>query len=331
MAVLATTYLTLADVLSRTEDGKVSANIIEALHQTNEILEDAVVQECNDGTTHLSTTRTGLPSVTWRKLYQTVQPSKSTTRQVRDTCGMIEAWSEVDAKLVEMSGDPAGVRLSEASAFLEAMNIEMGTGVFYHNTQTNPEKFMGLAPRFSLTTAENGGQIISGGGSGSDNTSIWFVGWSPRTCSLLYPKGSKGGIQRDDKGKTTKTDSSGGLMDVFREKFTWDIGMSVPDWRYIVRIANIDVSDLVGGTTTDETVLGWLRKAYWKLKARKLMGGKFAIYANANVMEAIDRAFTNKSNVNLTRKEAEGGVVMSYRDIPLRQCDAILNTEGVVS
>lgn len=326
MATLATTYLTLADILSREEDGKVSSQIIEMLQQTNSILDDAVVVECNDGSTHLTTARTGLPSATWRKLYQGVQPSKSTTRQVRDTVGMLEAWSEIDAKLVDISGDPAGVRLSEAAAFLEALNIEMGTGVFYHNTQSNPEKFMGLTPRMNSLSAENSSNIVNVGGSSNANTSIWFVGWSDRTVHLLYPRGSKAGIQREDKGKTTKTNSDGSLYDVYREKFTWDIGMSLRDWRYVVRVGNIDYAS-IASTYTDEQVLTWLRKAYWKLHARRLMGGKFAIYANADILELIDRAFTNKTNVWLTRDEASGAEVLKYRGIPIRQCDAILNTE----
>lgn len=331
MAEIGNTYLTLADLRKRQDENDMIATIIELLAETNEILEDAVTVECNDGTKHLTTMRTGLPSATWRKLYQSVQPDKSTTKQVTDTTGMLEAWSEVDAKLVDISGNPGEFRLSEATAFIEAMNQEMATGMFYHDTAVDPEKFMGLAPRFSDLSAENGNQIVDAGGSGSDLTSIWMIVWGERTCHLLYPKGSQAGLQRDDKGMQTKETSSG-VYDVYREKFTWDIGMSVRDWRYVVRIANLETASIADGAVD---LYKWLRKGYWKLKNVNVTGGRPAIYCNADVMEGLDAINSNSTGtdnyIRLRPGEKEGKEIMTYRGMPLRRCDAILNTESQVT
>ncbi len=331
MATVGNTYLTLLDVFKRQNPDDSIAVIIEMLAETNSILEDAIVVECNDGTKHLTTVRTGLPSATWRRLYEGVQPQKSTTKQVTDSTGMLEAWSEVDAKLVELSNDPAGTRESEAAAFLEAMNQEMATGIFYHNTETDPEKILGLAPRFDDTSAENGGQIVLGGGSGSDNTSMWFIVWGERTVNLLYPKGSKAGLQREDKGKQTK-ESSNTVYDVYREKFNWDMGVSVRDWRYVVRIANIDVSDLSADAATGANLMQKMISAYYKLHQRKVTGGHAAIYCNTTVKEYLHlQALNANSNVALRLAEVEGVEVLSFLGIPIRECDAILNTEATVS
>lgn len=332
MATMGQTYLTLADLYKRTDAKGGVQDIIELLAETNPILEDMVTKEANEGATHLTTIRTGLPTVTFRKLYQGVQPSKSTTKQVRDTIGTAEAWSEVDAKLIELAGsDGAKVRLTEATAFLEALNQAMAQRIFYGNTVTEPEEFLGLAPRFSSLSAENGSQIIDAGGTGSDNTSIWFIVWGDRTVHGLYPKGSKAGIQREDKGKQTREDDAGGLYDVFREKFGWSVGLSVRDWRYVARIANIDVSELRAGNVK---LYDLMRKAYYTLHQRRVTGGRAAIYCNREVLEALDALGTNAGAadnfVRLKPIEVEGKEVLTYRGIPLRETDALLNTEARV-
>lgn len=162
---------------------------------------------------------------TWRMLYQGVQPTKSTTAQVRDATGFAEAWSEIDEKLYQLTQDKAGLRLSEAQAFLEGLNQAMATSMFYGDQATSPAKFTGLAPRFNkLATSGSGAQIIDAGGTGSDNTSIWFLVWGENTVHSLYPKGSKAGVTREDKGVQTKTNPDGSVYDVVREKFQWDSG-----------------------------------------------------------------------------------------------------------
>ncbi len=318
------TYLTLADVFKRSDSKRDICDIIEMMNQINPILDDAIALECNDGSTHLTTMRTGIPAATFRMLYQGTQPQKSTTKQVRDAVGMAENWSEVDSKLVDLSNNPGALRLSEAAAFVEGLGQTMATNVFYGNQDTDPEKFTGLAPRFSSLAAENGKQIVDAGGTGSKNTSIWMVVWGNRTCHLLYPQNSVAGLQRDDKGKTTKELPDGSLYDVHREKFSWDIGMALRDWRYVTRIANIDADELAAGTVD---LYKFLRQAYYKLYQRRVANGRAAIYVNTAVMEALDAEATNNTNVRLRYIEVEGKEVLAYRSMPIRESDALLNTE----
>lgn len=337
MATLNNNYPTLADLAKQLDgQGNVVSDIVEILSDTNLILQDMPFYECNNGTKHLTTVRSGISSGTWRRLYQGVMPSKTTNVQVEDACGMLEDWSEVDSKLVDISGNPARFRLNEARGKLEGLNRGMAEAIFYGNVKTNPEQPHGLAPRFNSLSADNASQIVDAGGTGSDNTSIWMIVWSERTVHGLFPKGSKAGLTRDDKGKTTKEVSDGSLYDVYREKYTWDMGLSVRDWRYVVRICNIDVSDMLAGSVD---MYRLLRKGYWKLKQRQISGGRAAIYCNADVLEALDAqatptaattATTSSGAVRLTTKEVEGREVMMYRGMPLRECDAILNTEARV-
>jgi len=331
MATLGNSFIDLIDIY-KLQDGQGQFNpVIEMLMEMNPILEDAIAVECNKGTTHLHTVRTGLPSVTWGKLYAGIPNSKGRTAQVEDTTGFVEGLSTVDKRLLDLSTNEGAVRLSEAQAYLEAMSNEVGSKVFYGDTASDPEEFMGLAPRFNDLSAANGGQIIDAGGTGSDNTSIWFVTWGDNQCNLIYPKGTQAGVQREDMGEQRVTDGAGNAYYAKEEKFTWHVGLAVKDWRYVSRVANIDVSDMAAGSVA---LYDFMRKAYYKLQSRRVAGGKMAIYCNRDVLEALDALATNAgasdSFIRLRTTEIEGKEVTTYRGIPIRESDAVLNTEARV-
>lgn len=332
MSTIGATYLDLIDVYKRTDETRQVATIIELLAATNMILQDAIAIECNQGTTHLTTVRTGLPTIAWGRLYQGIPQSKSETAQVIDTTGFAEALSTVDKRLLDLSKSPGNLRLSEAKAFLEAMNQEIATRMFYGNTASDPEQFMGFAPRFSDLGAPNGGQIVDAGGTGSDNTSLWYVTWGDTESHLLYPEGSKAGITREDKGEQRILDASSNPYFALEELFRWHIGLSVRDWRTVVRVANIDVSLLQAGSVD---IYKYLRKGFWRFNAHRMTGGKMAIYCNSDVLEALDAdttptTSTSTSFVRLKPTEVDGKEVMAYRGIPVRQVDALVNTEARV-
>jgi hypothetical protein len=332
MATLGASFVDLIDVY-KLQDGRGQfVPVIEMLMEMNPILDDAIAVECNKGTTHLHTVRSGLPSVTWGKLYQGIPNGKGKTAQVEDTTGFVEGLSTIDKRLLDLSTNEGAVRLSEAQAYLESMSQEVASKLFYGNSASDPEEFMGLAPRFNDTTAANGNQIILAGGAGADNTSIWFVTWGDNQCSLLYPKGTQAGVQREDMGEQRVTDGNGNAYYAMEEKFTWHIGLAVKDWRYVSRIANIDVSLMAAGSVA---LYDFMRNAYYKLQNRRVAGGRMAIYCNRDVLEALDALATNAgtsdSFVRLKPMEIEGKEVMTYRGIPIRETDAIINTEALVS
>lgn len=329
MATVGDTNLTLSDWAARREDNKV-AKIVEICSATNPVLEDMVWVEGNLPTGHKTTIRSGLPSVTWRLLNYGVQPSKSRTVQVTDTCGMLEAYAEVDKALADLNGDTPAFRLSEDKPFLEAMNQEMASTVFYGNTATDPEKFMGLAPRYNLSTAENGGNVIKGGGTGSDNTSIWLVVWGENTCHAIFPKGKITGLQHKDLGEVTLEDAAGGKYQGYRTHYKWDAGLVLRDWRYVVRICNIDISDLAADKSGDSADLVDLMVQAIELIPNLGMG-RPVFYANKTITSMLRRQITKTTNVHLTLDEVAGKKVLSFDGIPVRKCDALLNTEAVVS
>lgn len=332
MTTLATQVLTLSDWAKRVDpDGKVDA-VVELLNETNEILMDALWKEGNLPTGHKTTIRTGLPSVAWRKLNYGVPPSKSRTAQVTDACGMLEAYAEIDKKLADLNGNTTAFRLSEDQAFLEAMNQEMASMFFYGDTSQDPEKILGLAPRYSDPSAENGENLLDGGGTGSDNTSVWLIVWGANTVHGIFPKASKAGISHEDLGEVTLEDAAGGKYQGYRTHYKWESGLTLKDWRYAVRICNIDVSDLAtfgAGTDNSAALIRLLIQAYNKIP--HLGMGRPVIYCNKTVKTWLDIMAGEKSNVLLNISEYAGRPVTNFWGVPVRRCDAILDTEDAVS
>lgn len=319
---------TLIDLASRmTKDGNIDV-IVEMLAETNEIIQDIPMVEANDGTTHKTTVRSGLPTVAWRLLNYGVQPSKSTTVPVKDSTGMLESYAEVDKALADLNGNTNEFRLSEDRAFIEAMNQSYADTLIYGNVGTNPERFHGLAPRYSLKSAENGDNIIDAGGTGSDNTSIWLMVLGANTAHGIYPKGSNAGLKHEDLGQHTLTDAVGGKFEGYRSHYKWDVGFTLRDWRYVVRIANIDVSDLKKDGATGADLIDLIVQAIELIPNIGL--GKPVIMCNRTVRSFLRRQITNKDNVNLTMDDVAGKKVLSFDSIPVRKVDAILNTEARV-
>lgn len=326
MPAIGNNSLTLADHAKRQDSNGKVAKIVEILGQTNEILTDMLWLEGNLATGHRTTVRAGLPSATWRLLNYGVPKGKSTTAQVTDACGMLEIYSEIDCALANLNGNTAEFRLSEDRAFLEGMNQQMATTLFYGNQATNPERITGLAPRYNSLAAGNGVNIIDAGGVGTDNTSVWLVVWGDQSCHGIFPKGSKAGLSHTDKGQQTVLDADGNQFEAYRTHFKWDSGLSLRDWRYVVRIANIDVSDLSGATPAN--LINLLIRAVHKLPNTRM--GRPAIYCNRAVATWLDIQALNKTNVNLRYAEVFGEEVLTFRKIPVRICDAIVNNESRV-
>jgi hypothetical protein len=331
MATLSAIHPTLLDFKSTLGPDDKVGHIIEILHRTNPVLDDMVFIEGNLLTGHQSTIRTGIPAPTWRKLYGGVQPTKSTKVKITDSCGMLEAYSEIDAALAELNGNSDAFMLSESIPHLEGFNQEIASTLFYGNEDTEPEAFTGFGPRFNLLAAQNGVNIIDGGGTGSDNTSMYLVVWGENTVHGIYPKGSSAGFKMENKGKVTieSIDGAGGRMEAYRTHYRWDVGLTVRDWRYIVRICNIDISDLTKDAATGGDLFDLLAQAFVKVESLNM--GKPALYGNRTIESYLRRQLVNKvKNSTLNMEDVAGRKVLTVDGVPFRRTDALLNTEARV-
>lgn len=332
MATLKLNALTLADWAKRLDpDGK-NAVVAEVLSQTNEILDDAVFIEGNLPVGHRVTIRTGLPPVYWRSINQGVPTGKSTTAQVDEGIGMLEAYARVDVDLADLNGNTADFRMSEDAAFLEAMNQAQAQTMFAGNPGADPRQYLGLAPRYSLLAGGNGANIINGGGASTNNTSIWLVVWGENTVFCTFPKGSKAGLLHDDNGIQTVLDANNNPYQAYQTHYQWKNGLVVKDWRYAVRICNINTANLVAGTAAADLV-ALMSRALDRIP--NFGAGRAAFYMNRTVYSILRLQALQKSNNAIA---IESGLNQfgtpqkwaSFEGVPLRRVDQLLNTEATV-
>jgi len=328
----------LVNVTKRLDPDGSIASIAELLAQSNPILQDIPLVEGNLPTGHRTTVRSDTPDPTWRMLNYGVRPTKSTTAQVDDTIGMLEAFSEVDKDLAMLNGNTADFRLSEDIPHLEGMSNTMAETLFYGDTKTNPERFLGLAPRYGVvdlsptkpdaqTESAHLPHVIDNGGTGNDLTSLYYIVWGMNTVHGIYPKGSKAGLISEDLGEMTLHDNDGGRFRGYQSHYQWKMGMAVRDWRYIVRVANVDLNGI--DTSANQIALyNDMIKAMHAVPAAGRNRGSF--YCGAAVSAMLDFASTEKHNAALGLTEVFGEEVLAFRRRPIRECNAILETETQV-
>lgn len=329
MATINTELPTLLDLQKmRDPDGGI-ATVVELLQTKTPILQDAVFQEGNLTTGHQYTSRTGLPSVQWRKLNEGVRPSKSKRGQQTETTGMLAGMSVVDVAEAKLSRNEAAFRLSEDKGFIQSMSKEIETGFIYHSSLTSPEKIMGLAPRFDSTTGAAGSQVIKADptASGNDQTSVWLIGWGPQTVFGIFPQGTQAGLETRDMGVELWDDGTGAKFPAYVTYYEWKLGLVVKDFRYIVRVCNIDSSSF---DATDGYVLEAMSDAINQLE--DLNGVRPVFYVNRRVNGFIRKeARKALQNSTLTMADFGGRQLPSLDGIPIVRTDGITNTEATVA
>lgn len=327
------TWPTLLDITrAQDPDGSVAA-VAELLTQTNEMLLDIPFYEGNLPTGHRTTIRTGLPEPTWRQFYGGVQPTKGTRAQITDSTAMLEDYAEIDKALADLNGNTAAFRLSEDYAHIEGMSQTAAEAFIYGNSAVNPERFNGLAPRFNSLSADNGDNIISGGGGDSDNASIWLVVWGQNTVHGIYPKGSQAGLQMHDLGEVTieNVDGSNGRMQAYRTHYRWDLGLVVRDWRYVVRIANIKRGDLSGDYSDTDTAK--LPDLMFEAAERvQSLSGMPVFYMDRTIRTKLRQQLASSRQASTLAVEEVGGVrTQMFDEIPIRRVDRLAIDEATVS
>lgn len=340
---------TLADLTSRMNGAGKQVYIAEMLSQAVSLYEDIPMLEANEVGGHEFVFRTSIPAGSWRQYNMGVPYSKSTTAKARVGLGALEDYSQVDRMLGEDSGDIDRFRENEDVAFLEGMGQTMEQTGFYGNTVTNPAEFMGLSPFYNTvtqSTAQNAQNVIDGAGTGSSNSSMWMICWGERTIFGLYPRGSKAGITMEDKGDTVPGyDSVGNRFEAYTSWFRQQMGLCPQDWRYGVRVANIDTTNngLAGPNALDLFAtlaemmlypphLGKNTSGITKTDAQTdpAPGIRPVIYVNRTVRHWMDVQAMRDRNVLLQINDYAGRVVDGFRQIPIKISDQLLTTEARV-
>lgn len=314
--------LTLIELAKRTADQNL-LDIVEVMTETNEILDDALWLEANQKMGHLGTVRNTLPSGTWRRLNKGIARKASSTRQIKEGIGMLEAYSVVDKKLVDLAPNPIVFRSGEDMAFVEGLSQDLADCIFYGDQSTTPEKFDGFTPRYNALSLEN---VHDTGGTGDDNTSLWIVQWGKHKVHLIYPGGSASmGVKARDLGECTVLDDQATPQEyqAYRTHFEVNAGMFIHDDRCVQRVCNIEVT---GSTNIidDNLIIAAKNNLPYK-------GVGAVIYCNKTILTQLEILAKDKSNVNWQPGEAFGQAITQFQGIPVRRVDALLNNETTVA
>lgn len=347
MAVIGNQFLTFADWAAQYDGTKINT-IVESLSQENAILQDIIVTEANELQTHRTTVRTGLPEAFWRSINAGIPTTKSTSAVSKEVAGNLESESQIDVDLLKINNDDKMFRLNEALAHVQGMSQTVASTLFYGDASIVPNQFTGLATRYNTVnpaTAPIGANVLDAGGTGSDNMSMWLVTWGGQTTHGFFPKGSRAGLLHDNiSDKFRVTDTNGNFYYAAIDRFKWELGLSVRDWRYNVRIANIDVSDLAGGSPVSLTNLmikaanllpttGGSLSAVTKSDGNLIQGnmGRSYFYCNRTLRTFLEIQAVDKTNVLLSLQEGVSGeTVLMFRGIPIHTVDALVTTEARV-
>lgn len=339
MSAKGVTLVTLADV-AKNGDAEIGS-VAEVLVKQNPMLNDIPYMPMNEGTIHKESIRSGLPTVYYRRANQAIPASKTTIEERTYQASHFESKSVMDYKVASRGGLDriAFNRWNQAMGHIQAMGQEHAALAIYGSPGDDPMKSPGFFDFYSTlaTTEASSAQIIDAGGSDSDLTSILLVAWGPNSVFGVYPDGTQAGLKRIDRSPNNTQvqiqglDPSGnaGVFYGFEEQFEIDHGLVVKDYRQACRIANIDISELIAGTGVD--LIEAMVDALHKLDS--LENGQPIFYMNRSLQAHLDKQSMTRVGAagGLTYMDYQGKPILSFRGVPIRRSDSLLNTEDEVT
>lgn len=327
---------TLLDIAKRKDPDGSIAMIYEVLNQKNPILQDAPAFPSNAPMAQRVTLRSSLPTVQFAKFNQGTTRSKSSVKQRVDTIGFIDGLSEVDCRLVKVSGRAAvnAHRDSEDKAFVEAMNQLVALTVLYGDELTSPQSFTGLAPRLNALATDIAGPQVRSLGTvvGGDGTSIYVVDWGEDGCHMIYPKDGENvaaGLSIEDKGEQPVQDPESKTFYAEVTQFNWLVGLTVKDPRRINRLCNIDTSDANLEFPTQGSLVMSLIDMWAAMPSKT--GFNRVLYTHREIAAAFHKQALNKTNVALSIQEYLGEPMAHFMGCPIRTLDQMSKAESTVS
>ncbi len=334
MSIIGSEALTLSDLRKRMNPDGSIAFIIEALEQSNPILQDIPWIEGNLKTGNVTTVRTMIPTPSVRMINRGVQRGKSRTAQVTDTCMILEDRSVVDVELLALQKDKERFRASEDAAFVQGFSNYLAEQCFYGDTKNAPGTFNGISVRYNTyggVKGEAGYQVRSAGTPGSNtNTTAYFISWGQKHTVGIYPEGTIAGLKMRDLGEQTVTDSDGLEYQALATLFNWKAGLAVQNIRSNALLRNINVSTLKSLTSAQKLAL-MDELTYTKNLIQNLQNNdkKVVLYVSDSMYNFFEVYLNDKTNVFVTQQTLSGAMPqLFFKGIRVEKCDAISETES---
>ena len=336
MAAIGEYALTFNDLKKRLNPDGTMAQIIDIVRQSDPIMEHIRWIQGNLPTGNQTTQRTSVPRAELRRINRGVGNVKSTTRQVTDTCAMLEAHSQIDVELMNLQPDPAAFRASEDAAIVEGMTQQVADMIFYGDSDANPDEFNGFASRYNAYGGKKNDysyQVVNAGGTTENKqASAWLVCFGDQAAMGVYPKYGTAGLKQQDMGEDWCTDESGKKFRGVTTLFNWKAGLAIRDPRMVAAVRNIDMEQLKLESATaaqKKAIIDNMIIAQHKI--RSFSGVDAAWYVPSELMTLINLYYVDKNNAYITRKDIMGGIPEYYvNGIRVLEEQALTTEEAVI-
>ena len=170
------------------------------------------------------------------------------------------------------------------------------------------------------------------------NRSIWLIKWDPDIITGIYPKNTMGGLDHEDATNASGegahgfpaaaalADASGNKFMGYEDHWIWRAGLMVKDWRYAVRIANIDLTLLTLNHATGPNLQDLMTQASELIEDSN--GAIF--YVPKAIRSYLRRQVLNDKNAFMSWDQIGGKRVLSFGESPIRRTDALNTNEARV-
>jgi hypothetical protein len=320
------------DYASQQDPDGMAARVIDIMSEENAIIEDMFVVPGNKDYGLLTSQNAAEPTVSIRGVNGTVTGTKGAFKQLEVSCALFTALGQIDKELYNAATDKNGFRANANKPFFNAMPKKIAYELFYGNKATDAQSFNGLAQFYNATTTADYGEYVAlGGGTSTDNRSLWLIDWGEDYCCGTYPKNTVAGLQHTPYGETLVDMTDGSKWPALQDLWEWRVGIAVRDYRRVYRIANISKAALATiGTSSDTSAdlfnlmidaITWVNPS-----------NRARFYGDRHIMAAFTKQAFNKGNSLVTMDELYGKKrVPSFLGVPIRRCDALDTDESLVS
>lgn len=290
--------------------GTAMAEIVPVMQQNCEVLPKIRWEKSNGPFSNTSTYQVRVPRPTWTDAnHAGIAPTVGTTMQAIDGLGEMQGYSMADPIVAEPYGVVA-YRKRQDMMHLQGAGEELEETFFFGNSDVSGD-FDGMAMRYaaggtSPLATETVDHVIHGGGSGTDNQSMWLISLGSESDMFpgvvgIYRPGTVAGFQitATPQPVTVNGSTAGTYVQRYVTHYRWSCGIAVIDWRKNVRICNIDKSALTSdassgaklhelvaiaaerlpsGTQNTYLVLGRRAREYFRLQAINKLGNSTLDY-----------------------------------------------------
>ena len=321
---------TLYDIRQAENPDGTMADVVKLLERQNGITMDGGFLPSSDKDNNVFTVEVDLPRAYTSMLGGFTPASQGQLAKVTEASGIVRSVSKVPADVLSRASNPEAERARRDMTHVRVMGNKFADMAFFGNPSVKPGEFLGLTPRYdALSGTEQSANIIDAQGTGSDNMSIWLVGWGPDTVYFHYPQTGVAGLRSYDMGVQVETNAQGHTRRVVMTEFEWTAGLTVKDWRYVARVANIDKSALTRDGSSGAKLIDHMIDLLWTIENTD--GVRPSFYAPRLVLQFLDHQTKNQANMNLSYGEdVFGRPMLTFRGYPIRRSDPIAGNEAAV-